>query len=80
MLDLVMFAYRMSTHSSTGLTPFKIQYGQKPRLPTHLLAPDVEEKFNTNVEYVAELQTRLNTVYDLARDNNLQAAVEKEET
>ena len=37
----LMFAYRTSSHSSAGLTPFQLIYGREAKLPIHLLTADI---------------------------------------
>ena len=36
LLGPVLFAYRTTPHSSTGLSPFHLLYGRNPQLPTSL--------------------------------------------
>ena len=38
-LDTLAFAYNTVVHATTGVTPFEIVYGRKPRLPVDLIFP-----------------------------------------
>ena len=76
-LDLVLLAYRTSVHSSTGYTPFELQHGRQARLPTHLLVPENTKTFESEHEFAADIQKRLRTAYDVAREFNWQATLKQ---
>jgi len=74
-LDLVMMAYRTSVHSSTGYTPFELNHGRQARLPTHLLAPDNGPVFQTEQDFVKQVQEKLMSAYDAARETNWRSTI-----
>ncbi|RNA13104.1 Transposon Ty3-G Gag-Pol poly [Brachionus plicatilis] len=43
-LPKLAFAYNTAVHHTTGLTPFEVIYGRKPKLPVDMLfpAPDLD--------------------------------------
>jgi hypothetical protein len=73
-LELVVFAYRTSIHSSTGHTPFELMYGRQARLPSHLLLPDVTIIPESQNDYVDTLHERLKTAFTHAAAANTKAS------
>ena len=45
-LPKMAFAYNTSVHATTGLTPFEVVYGRKPKLPIDLMFPVPELELN----------------------------------
>ena len=67
-LPLVLYAYRTATHSSTGVSPFKLMFGRcahKPPLNTNS-AHDV-------TSYQDELKAKFAHLYDFVEVNNVGA-------
>ena len=70
LLASVLFAYRTTPHSSTGLTPLYLLYGRNPHLPTSLdLAIPVTRYPVMESEYAKELAKELKQVRALAQKN-----------
>ena len=69
-VPLLMMAYRSAVHDTTKCTPAELMMGRNIRLPIDLLlgCPE-EEKKESVVDYVAQLQTHLDTVHCYAREN-----------
>ena len=63
-------AYRTSVHETTGQTPARLMLGRDLRLPIDLLigCPELE---HTKSDFAAELQERLEAIYQFTR-NSLQ--------
>jgi hypothetical protein len=73
-LPLLLFAYRTTTQSSAGQTPFKLLYGREATQPLEVAVnsmPVTTARFNKKTEeyeeYVNDLQLRLNDVRERAR-------------
>ena len=60
-LPLLMFAYRTSTHETTGATPFELMYGREAQLPEDLMfhIPATVDTSTSPGEYLSHLKTRL---------------------
>ena len=70
LLAPVLFAYRTTPHSSTGLTPFYLLYGRNPQLPTSLdFSIPVMKYPLVESEYAKELAKELKQVRALAQKN-----------
>ena len=64
----VLLAYRAVPHSSTGMSPFYLLYGQDPQLPTALDFRVPTNRYPTvEIEYRQELVRDLKRVRELAR-------------
>ena len=72
-VPLCLMAYRTSVHQSTGVTPSTMMYGSDIRLPVDLVfgKPEIdkdERKTHYGVEFVQELEERLDKVHEFARN------------
>ena len=72
-IPALLFAYRESTQDSLGFSPFQLMYGRTVRGPLTILKelwtgniPDEEVK--TTYQYVIDLQERLESTCELARE------------
>jgi transposase InsO family protein len=68
------FVFNTTPHSGTSFTPFELLFGRKPNIPGILQEP-VEIRYNYD-SYVRELQSRLQSCYNVAR-SHLNAKKEK---
>ena len=62
LLTAAEFAINNAVHSSTKLSPFELDTGQRPRIPVDLLVP-------TNLPAVSDFATQLATALGTAKDN-----------
>ena len=71
----MILAYNSSKQESTNQTPSLLFLGREPNLPVDLLCPPppVESKA-PNDAYVIELQNKLKTVHEMARNSLLEAS------
>jgi len=67
-LPLCLLAYRSATHETTGFTPSQILFGRDLRLPCDLLFGRPPDAPSSPVQYVADLQARLEEVHQFARE------------
>ena len=68
-LPYVMAAYRSSVHSSTGMTPNAMMLGRETVAPLTVLYPEGRELLEGGEGFVADLQTRLATAHEYARQS-----------
>jgi len=70
-LDLAQFAYNNSHHEAIGTTPFYMNYGRHPRLPTGLnkatRCPAVDEFVSTIADIVKKAKDRLEAARQRAK-------------
>jgi hypothetical protein len=60
--------FNTTPHSSTGFNPYELLFGRKPSIPGILQKEPVEIRYNYD-SYVQELQSRLQSCYDVVRSN-----------
>jgi len=60
-LDMVEFAYNNSVHAATGFTPFYLNHGRHPRLPSSLVQPTPPGHSESASAFVNRLQNDLAT-------------------
>ena len=68
-LPLVLYAYRTSPHTSTGVSPFELMFGRQPK-PSEFSPPQAFEP----ASYQAHLQAKLAALRDLVEANATEAA------
>ena len=66
---LVLYAYRTSAHSSTGVAPFVLMFGRQPKCIDH----SSSTAFDSD-SYPAYLRAKLAELWDLVESNLVQAA------
>jgi hypothetical protein len=67
-LPYATFVFNTTPHTSTGFTPYELLFGRKPNI-LGLLQKDPPEVQYTYDSYVKELQSRLQSSYQVARSN-----------
>ena len=68
-LPLVMFAYRTSIHTSTGISPFELMFGQSTQKP-HFPSLD---SYDTS-SYLNQLRSKLSKLYDFVETHMVEAS------
>ena len=71
------FVFNTTPHSSNGFTPHDLLFDRKPNIPGILKRDPPEIRYNYH-SYVQELQSRLQSCYELAR-SKLKAKKERSE-
>ena len=70
----ILFAYRETTHDSTGFSPFQLIYGNNPRNPLSILKEPLvgtsENREMTNYELVTNKKQQLEIALEEARKNS----------
>ncbi|CAC5372989.1 unnamed protein product [Mytilus coruscus] len=76
-IGILMSAYRSMIHPATGFTPNMMMLGREVILPNHMIFPFPEQSMFTNNNYVEKLQSQLEEIYHLAREN-LRASAQRQ--
>ena len=78
-LNAMLFAYREVSQESLGFSPFELIYGRSVRGPMAILkqlwSKEIEDpQVKSTYQYVIDLRERLESVYDIAKENLTKAA------
>jgi len=66
--NLATFVFNTTPHSSTGFTPHELLFGRKPNISGVLQRENSEIRYNYE-SYVQEIQSLLQSCYEVARSN-----------
>ena len=66
-LPTCVFAYNTKVHSSTGLTPFFMNFGREARLPIDLILPSPDDERREHHDFVKETLRNFTLMYDYTR-------------
>jgi transposase InsO family protein len=70
-LPYATFVFNTTPHTATGYTPHELRFGRKPNIPGILQKENPSVQY-TYDNYLKELQARLQSSYELARNNLLE--------
>ena len=70
----ILAAYRMTVHSTTGLTPNQVMLGREVLLPAHLIAKPPEEPVGVTVPFVENFQSDMRDAHERVRQATHAAA------
>ena len=76
-LPAALHAYRVTKQTSTGVSPFELLYGRKPRLPTDIACGSAPPVPTDTTEYLNQLHQQMNSAREIV-DANLAAAQERQ--
>jgi hypothetical protein len=65
-ISYATFVFNTTQHTSTGFTPHELLFGRKPNIPGLPQKEPVEVRYNYD-SFVQELQSRLQTCYQVAK-------------
>ena len=69
-LPKLAFAYNTAVHHTTGVTPFEVIYGRKPKLPVDLLFPAPDLDLNLDLlSYASKVRADLLRCYETVAQN-----------
>lgn len=76
-VDGVVFAYNSTVHDTTVITPYRMVFGEKMRLPVDLVTGHMNDEHHSALpsEYVRTLEHSLSELYHLVRDETGNDAV-----
>ena len=77
-VQLLLFVYRTTKHSTTKLSPYEILFGQNPISP-HLTIPPVTVIHNPG-DYSGQLQRKLLELTEMVESNIVEAASRQKES
>jgi len=76
----VLFAYRASQHDTTGFSPFYLETGRFPSLPTGVLIQQFEkDEIKTETEWADTILKRLRTAFEYVREAQEETARKNKE-
>ncbi len=64
-LPVLMVAYHLSVHDTTGFTPIYLMYGREIQLPLDVMIGQAPETMHNRVEYTSKLHSRLEREFEL---------------
>jgi len=70
----IMAAYRMTVHSTTGVTPNQAMLGREVLLPAHLIAKPPDEPVSLTVPFVETFQSNMREAHERVRRATQSAA------
>jgi len=73
-ISVVLYAYRTTTHTVTGYSPFQAVFGRDPQTDIDLAFPDTSTKAQDLPGYVAELSSHLRDIHERIQSRTLVAS------
>lgn len=78
-IDGIVFAYNSTIHESTGMTPYKMVFGEEMTLPVNLISENLDSDdiavYKNEAEYVRYLEKCLCEMYEIVRSETKQSAL-----
>ncbi|VDI51822.1 Hypothetical predicted protein [Mytilus galloprovincialis] len=83
-IDYMVMAYNSTPHDSTGITPYRMMFGDEMKMPLDLIAgspsdDDEETHFKNEHSFVAKIREELEKAHEIAREKLKRTAIRQKD-